>query len=497
MDLFFILFWASVAAYFVFAVKKNSAAVIALPLLFPLYLLSENVFGVPFTLVEAIIYVTFFAWLLVFMFAGCRGLRGVRCLFGACDGARNGRAEKFAAVRSFFKSPLILPILFIIVGAVIAVIVSKQNVLMLDGTTVFYGGKVALGILKGWIVCPLIMFFLFFVTVKKNESLLKMLDYYTVSAVVLSLWSLFQVITQSYVTVDARASGPFISANYLALYIAPAVLYLLIRIRESFFYFSHIKNKKAPLEHPEHLLFVFGFLVIAFALFFTKSYAALTAVILSAIFYFGFEYFGYRKQKGLSGFPWKIVAISVPIVVTVVVAVFIIDPSKLGAVLQFQARNSSSVRVEVYTIATNLLKENWVTGIGLGQFPAYYQLDAVRILGHVPYEWNMLHPHNLYLAFWLNLGLLGFVAFVRLIYMMFARCKSDFMSFAFGKIAESAKIKMVGLALMLIILFHGILDTPFFKNDLALLFWLIAAVIFLPNHERVSHTRSEAKCASK
>jgi O-antigen ligase len=194
------------------------------------------------------------------------------------------------------------------------------------------------------------------------------------------------------------------------------------------------------------------------------------------------EYFEYAKKKG-KRFPWKTVAVFFTVAAFLLVSVFVIDPSKLSAVFQFGMRNSSSVRVEVYTIAVNLIRENWLTGIGPGQFPAYYQFESVRILGHVPYEWNMLHPHNLYLAFWLNLGLAGIVSLIWLVWLMFMECLKYMRAFAFGAIKEVPKIKIIGFTLMLAILVHGFLDTPFFKNDLALLFWLIAAVIFLPRQK--------------
>jgi len=32
---------------------------------------------------------------------------------------------------------------------------------------------------------------------------------------------------------------------------------------------------------------------------------------------------------------------------------------------------------------------------------------------------------------------------------------------------------------MFVILIHGLVDVPYFKNDLAILFWLIFGIIFL------------------
>jgi O-antigen ligase len=480
MDFSLVLFLASAVLYFFFALKKKEEAVFALPLFFPLYLWKGSVGGVPLTMSEMLVYVTFLAY------AG-------RGLFGIFTSGRKAVLEEFSSV---FKRRFWLPILLILIGAVIGVAVTKQSVLLADGETMFLGRKVALGILKAWIFCPILMFGLFCFAVKKTGDVLKMLNYYTVSAIILSVWGLGQVATQSFLTSDARASGPFESANYLALYMAPAVLYLAIRIRELVIPVVHLekysfwkipfKRGKAPLETPEIFFFILGFLLLFLAIIFTKSYAAITALLLAAFFYFGLEYFEYRKNKEHARCPWKMLLAAFAFIAVILAVIFVIDPSKLAAVFQFGARNSSSVRVEVYTIALNLLKENWLTGIGPGQFPAYYQIEAVRILGHVPYEWNMLHPHNLYVAFWLNLGITGFAGFVGTVYVMLAACWRDFQGFAFRAINEPSKLRVMGVALLLVVLLHGLLDTPFFKNDLAMLFWLVAAVILLPG-------RSEAK----
>jgi O-antigen ligase len=475
MDILLVIFLALAVAYFIFAVRNVNQAVLALPLFFPLYLYKVNFFGIPFTLMECFVYAVFLAFIIK-LFSGKKPGKYLK------DGWHLLRTQ------SFFW-----PVIFILLTAVISTFITSDRIMMIDSVTAFYGRKIALGILKGWIFAPIILFVLLFAVIRKGSDVLKMLNYYTVSALMLALWGLFQVLSVRYITADARASGPFESANYLALYVAPAVLYLLIRLKDVVFPLDQMekysfwklpfKRRKAPLEHPESLFFIFGFLILALVLLFTKSYAAMMAVAGAAVFYFGLEYCEYRKSKGKPLFSLRLAASLLMVLIVAFLAVFFVDPAKLSGVARFDLRNSSSVRVEVYTISTDLIKENWFTGIGLGQFPAYYQLESVRMLGHVPYEWNMLHPHNLYLAFWLNLGLAGFIAFCALIFTFLKSAHKSLNDFAFQKSAESDKLKMIGLSLMMIILLHGIFDTPFFKNDLAMIFWMIAAVIYFPKKE--------------
>ena len=85
-----------------------------------------------------------------------------------------------------------------------------------------------------------------------------------------------------------------------------------------------------------------------------------------------------------------------------------------------------------------------------------------------------LHPHNIFLAFWLYGGLLSLVGFVWLIVA------------AAGQLAGSKVdwgLRLGLLAALGAILLQGLFDTTYFKNDLALIFWLIIALIAILEKE--------------
>jgi hypothetical protein len=60
------------------------------------------------------------------------------------------------------------------------------------------------------------------------------------------------------------------------------------------------------------------------------------------------------------------------------------------------------------------------------------------------------------------------------------KCWMHLKNFAFHSIGDLPKLRVMGFALLLTVLVHGFLDTPFFKNDLALIFWVIVLVVTLP-----------------
>jgi hypothetical protein len=85
-----------------------------------------------------------------------------------------------------------------------------------------------------------------------------------------------------------------------------------------------------------------------------------------------------------------------------------------------------------------------------------------------------LYPHNIFLNFWTEIGLIGALIFA------FVIIKFLFLSLRYYFKERGNKNKYLGLALgssMLVIVIHGLVDVPYFKNDLASLFWIIIALL--------------------
>jgi len=459
-------------AYFIFALWNLRLAVLFLPLFFSAYLLKFDLIGVPFPMIEVFIYGTFLAWVLqTFLKIFQRKLSWKECL-------------------EPYKKIWWLAILGIMVAAIISTFIAPQSVMMMDGTTIFYGKKVALGILKSWIIAPILMLVLFAGVVRSAKDLKIAVQSYVVSAVFLAGWGIYQVLTKQYLTPDMRASGPFNSANYLALFITPALFYALVRVKEFFTVdfeepwwkkVFHIVVRKNIPQRPEFFLVMFwavALLVLFFGLLFTKSYAAFLTFFVACCLWF------YFQMKNWKGFSWKIVGLVAVVLMLIVFALIALDPAKWQTFFQLATRSSSGVRVQIYTIAAHLVLANPILGIGLGMFPAAYQLQGPQILGQPLYELNMLHPHDLFLAFWLNLGLLGFLSFLWILKVCFKRSWKYVKSFAASAPQSVEWFHAIGFFMLVIILVHGFVDTPFFKNDLALLFWLVVSLMVLPSSKK-------------
>ena len=92
------------------------------------------------------------------------------------------------------------------------------------------------------------------------------------------------------------------------------------------------------------------------------------------------------------------------------------------------------------------------------------------------------YPHNIILNFWSEVGFFGLLIFMWLI------AKQLFLSFKSAtKNKERDRFLTLGVGTaMTAIIIHGLVDVPYFKNDLAIIFWVIIAltVILIKQNEK-------------
>lgn len=393
------------------------------PFFFPLYLLRFQIYGIPFTALEVFIYLLFAIWFL--------GLVLRRIDF-------------------FWQKPLIsywLTAFVLFAGATMGVLIAPHYISLPSGD-ILDAHHIALGIWKGWITAPILYFAVLTQTIRSASSLQKLLRIFVYSSALIALSAYAFGIFNEGITYDFRLSGFFESANYLSLYLVPPILFNI------YFVFQRIGK-----PHLKEYLDLSSLVIMAHALFFTKSYAAIIGVFASLILYFFYVIIKNRvKTRNIIGGIFILIATFAVIIATQ------INTPKFQQFIELKERSSSSVRLEIYEVSWILINENPLTGVGPGLFQANYQTKSPRILGHAPMEWNIPHPHNIFFAFWLNAGLLGLIALI--IFIAFAHSRFTY-----------------PLIVLWGILIHGLFDTPFWKNDLAMIFWLtIGAIVILQTY---------------
>ena len=80
-----------------------------------------------------------------------------------------------------------------------------------------------------------------------------------------------------------------------------------------------------------------------------------------------------------------------------------------------------------------------------------------------------LYPHNIFLNFWSETGLFGLFVFILLMLTVVWRYRKV-------RNPENKALYLVILAVFATIWVHGLVDVPYFKNDLSVLFWFFAGL---------------------
>lgn len=279
--------------------------------------------------------------------------------------------------------------------------------------------RVSFGILKSWIIIPLLLAWIVYGWRGEGWKIEKAL---ILSGVIVSILSLAQF------QWGERLAGIYDVPNSLALYLTPLVI--LVAARRCWV--------------PAIIMFL--------TLLLTQSTAGLIAVLLVL----GWLMKNIRWRAG-------------------VIAIAAVALASSAYPLLTSQSSSVAVRLQLWDISWELIKEHPLLGVGLGQFePAYQQKLHERITNYKLQitnpavnspplrEFVFRDPHNWVLSFWLNTGLLGLLSFLGIN--------------LYALLITRYSLPPTALALLALFLF-GLVDTIYWKNDLAALHWVLFALL--------------------
>ncbi len=243
-----------------------------------------------------------------------------------------------------------------------------------------------------------------------------------------------------------RAISFFIHPNGLALFLTPILAFLIPDL------FHRLESGKSWLSRSTVRVggaWLLGIIGLFLSLSRGGWIGFAAAAIVFGIFMASRKYF----------------AMTIGALVVAVVVIAAVPNLRYRVVLPFYGEKSAVARLSLWETGQKMIKDSPVLGQGLLGFGTNWdKFNTDPNLEH----YNS--PHNIVLNFWTDTGLLGAVSFLGLaIYGLvqgFRNRKKD---------AWKA-----GLVLFLVaLLVHGLIDTPYFKNDLALLFWIVYALVFI------------------
>jgi len=123
---------------------------------------------------------------------------------------------------------------------------------------------------------------------------------------------------------------------------------------------------------------------------------------------------------------------------------------------------TGTIRLCVWEGTKSLLKDHFIFGAGLSGFREMYSKKYITCDAE-PLE----YPHNIILNFWSETGLLGLLSFILIIVFYFQFLMQQ----------KAGALKAAFAAAMLYWVVHGLVDVPYFKNDLSLEFWVLVGLV--------------------
>jgi O-antigen ligase len=229
-----------------------------------------------------------------------------------------------------------------------------------------------------------------------------------------------------------RATGPFPFPNALALIAAPFAAWLFA---------EGVRQRKS--------LFIAGAIAGLGSAILAKSVGGSLA-IGGAAFLFCLSYR-----------PWRKAAIAIATAGILVIAAIPTLRAKTIKTLTFDEW-SGRVRVWMWQDTWRMLKDRPLLGAGFGGYPT-----AFRPYQSKPFIEIFQYPHQIALTLWSETGIFGLLAFAVL-------CGTWIV--VAGKDPERRPL----LFALVAILIHGLVDVPYFKNDLAVQFWILAGLAAVP-----------------
>ncbi len=392
--------------------KKLPVAVAAIVFLAPSYLIKSSLAGTPTTFLEISIYIV----------------------------------ATVALVKYFYKkdSNLVSPwlvagkfnwlILLWLLAAVLAILASNDL-------------RLSLGVFKGWWVDPVIFFYLLLAAIKTPTDWLRVLNAYWVSASLLAAYGLMEYGLGWGLQTDGLLNSVYQPANYLAMYLVPAI-FIGVALIWNFW----------PARLAKLNLFIL--LIDLWALFLTKSYGGFLGLAAGTAVFIWFALSGQAQLRRKVIFAFLGILIISGLIVSV--------QPKFQGLIRGDPRTSITTRQEIWQTSFLLIKERPLFGWGLGNFQESYR-SHTKFITLTPLEWFVVKAHNIFLNLWIEVGLFGLLVFLYLVGRYLWHLVPDLKSTIFGRRLWASTF----IAIVTATLVHGLVDTPYFKNDLSLVFFLV------------------------
>lgn len=272
------------------------------------------------------------------------------------------------------------------------------------------------------------------------------------------------------------------SANWVAFFTTPA---LIIAFIEAFNYrrqwprAAHAAlnpaaaataalNSPASTAPASAAVYFYGvaFVLSATVVYLTQSYGAYLAIFATLLFFL------------FRAVPFKKFAAAFVAMLLLAGGVYLLQKNTykyriLSGQQDYRYETSVESRLDIYRVNLQMILDHPLLGVGLNQYQSYFALTHEKVLGRKYNESHLPpHAHNFFMSFWTNLGFLGFVAILILLAGIFWR--------------QKFKVNNPAVFFLLAMMVHGLIDSYYWKQEIAYIFWLMVVLSYLYRADKAS-----------
>ncbi|OGL62676.1 hypothetical protein A3C09_02765 [Candidatus Uhrbacteria bacterium RIFCSPHIGHO2_02_FULL_47_44] len=428
---------------FTFLTWRNlETGILLLCALLPSYLIRFSIMGVPTTFLEIMALIVIGVW----------GVR--RCITLRTGGSRPAPTQNDRILN--------MAIILLVIAATIGIFISPDKL-------------AAVGVWKAFYLEPVLMFFVIRDVMGTHkghpyEYASKIFRALGVNALLVSLFGLVQYFFSIGIPtpwdLERRITSIFDYPNALVLFLEPIIVI-------SWFEIKKVIPVMGGVPRPRLTTLLFWITVSILAtinVFLAQSEAGIAALIVTALCILVASK---RTRK-----------YALASIVIISALVFAIPTSRTYLVEKLTFQDSSEqVRLSQWKETIELLKDHSIMGVGLSGYPI-----ALKPYHHdLQYE-IFQYPHNIVLNIWVELGLLGLVAVGLLAFRL------GYIAYMWAGHDPPLQIRMQHImfcAIFFEIILHGLVDVPYFKNDLAMMVWVLIACMMVMNRGSIYEQKNQ------
>ncbi len=424
--------------FFALTLYRFDLAILCLIFALPFYEMRFSVGPIPSTLLEVMLLTVSTVWI----YTKTRD-RGWSVYWKECWSTKSQRV--FLGAIGFF--------VFTSIGAVLVSPVTRA----------------ALGVWRAYFIEPILFFFILQDVLKKREQLQQVLFASIASGFSIACGAIIQRVTGWGIPLEwareLRVTSIYPYPNAVGLYLAPITAFVM----GMFTY-----TQTALLSRSKKIIYLslYGlvFVCIMSGVVFAQTEAALAAIGVSMVL---FGILWGRDARRLASSALVLFAL----------ALFLSAPlAHFFEEKVFLKDWSGRVRKGIWKETASMLHDRWFVGAGLAGykevFPTYHTRKHIEVF---------LYPHSFVLNFWTETGVMGLVGMLALIgFFFFFVLKSLWRCRLLPRSDDVLFYRSFNLALlacMTTILIHGLVDVPYFKNDLAVFFWMLLALALISERQ--------------